>query len=113
MHFHLREVIFVTFNKSKSTTGEDQRSLHRLSYDFLERYLYLILYNAYLHMEKNRQFQCSFSRWMTEVAAPAGVYELLDNLGFFTLESAPSEYSRIKNRILDRHHKFPFTGCFA
>ncbi|CAG5127468.1 unnamed protein product, partial [Candidula unifasciata] len=113
MHFHLREVIFVTFNKSKSRTGEEQKSLHRLSYDFLERYLYLILYNAYLHLEKNGQFQRSFSKWMKEVAAPAGVYELLDNLGFFTLESAPSEYSRIKNRLLDRHHKLPFTGFFA
>ncbi|XP_055877580.1 paladin-like isoform X2 [Biomphalaria glabrata] len=113
MHFHLREVIFVVFNKGKSTTGAAKRYMNRLSYDFLERYLYLILYNAYLHMEKSGHFQRSFTRWMTEVAAPAGVYELLDNLGFFTLESSPSEFSRLKNRILDRQQKLPFSGVFV
>ncbi|CAL1539551.1 unnamed protein product [Lymnaea stagnalis] len=113
MHFHLREVIFVIFNKAKSSTGANQRYFHRLSYDLLERYLYLILYNAYLHMEKTGNFQRSFTCWMTEVAAPAGVFELLDNLGFFTLETAPSEFSRLKNRILDRQQKLPFTGLFV
>ncbi|XP_059140967.1 paladin-like isoform X2 [Physella acuta] len=113
MHFHLREVIFVIFNKAKSSSGATQRYLNRLSYDYLERYLYLILYNAYLHMEKNGQFQRTFTQWMTEVAAPAGVFEVLDNLGFFTLETAPSEFSRLKNRILDRQQKLPFTGLFV
>ncbi|XP_012936658.1 paladin [Aplysia californica] len=112
MHFHLREVIFVVFNKARSSTGESQQLLHKLSYDFLERYLYLILYNAYLHMEKGTQFKRSFTQWMREVAAPAGVYELLDNLGFFTLESSVSVYSRRKNRMLGRQQKLPFTGSF-
>ncbi|GFN91863.1 paladin [Plakobranchus ocellatus] len=114
MHFHLREVIFVTFNKAKSANcSSDRRQLHRLSYDYLERYLYLILFNAYLHTEKAGSFTRSFSQWMMEVAAPAGVYELLDNLGFFLLEQGISEFSRLKNRILDRRHKLPFTGHFV
>ncbi|GFR60006.1 paladin-like [Elysia marginata] len=114
MHFHLREVIFVTYNKAKSASGSsDRRQLHRLSHDYLERYLYLILFNAYLHMEKTGSFTRSFSQWMMEVAAPAGVYELLDNLGFFLLDQGISEFSRLKNRILDRRHKLPFTGHFV
>ncbi|RUS88534.1 hypothetical protein EGW08_003710 [Elysia chlorotica] len=98
--------------KSASNSA-DRRQLNRLSHDYLERYLYLILFNAYLHMEKSGGFARPFSQWMMEVAAPAGVYELLDNLGFFLLEQGVSEFSRLKNRLLDRRHKLPFTGHFV
>ncbi|NWV43096.1 PALD protein, partial [Grantiella picta] len=88
MHYHLREIIICTYRQGKS--GKDEREARLLqlrSLQYLERYIFLILFNAYLHLEKKDSWQRPFSLWMREVAAVAGVYEVLNQLGFPELES--------------------------
>ncbi|NXN17968.1 PALD protein, partial [Indicator maculatus] len=88
MHYHLREIIICTFRQGKSGRDEQERRTLRLrSLQYLERYIYLILFNAYLHLEKKDSWQRPFSLWMREVAAVAGIYEVLNQLGFPELES--------------------------
>ncbi|KFV65917.1 Paladin, partial [Dryobates pubescens] len=88
MHYHLREIIICTFRQGKSGRDEkERRTLHLRSLQYLERYLYLILFNSYLHLEKKDSWQRPFSLWMREVAAVAGIYEVLNQLGFPELES--------------------------
>ncbi|XP_009953447.1 PREDICTED: LOW QUALITY PROTEIN: paladin [Leptosomus discolor] len=88
MHYHLREIIICTYRQGKS--GKDEKEMRMLqlrSLQYLERYIYLILFNAYLHLEKKDSWQRPFSLWMREVAAVAGIYEVLNQLGFPELES--------------------------
>lgn len=88
MHYHLREIIICTYRQGKS--GKDERetwTLQLRSLQYLERYVFLILFNSYLHLEKKDSWQRPFSVWMREVAAVAGVYEVLNQLGFPELES--------------------------
>ncbi|XP_027521462.1 paladin [Corapipo altera] len=88
MHYHLREIIICTYRQGKSGKDEKEtRALQLRSLQYLERYIYLILFNAYLHLEKKDSWQRPFSLWMREVAAVAGVYEVLNQLGFPELES--------------------------
>ncbi|XP_071605079.1 paladin [Heliangelus exortis] len=88
MHYHLREIIICTFRQGKSGKDEKERRMLQLrSLQYLERYIYLILFNAYLHLEKKDSWQRPFSLWMREVAAVAGIYEVLNQLGFPELES--------------------------
>uniref|UniRef100_A0A8C2TD83 Phosphatase domain containing paladin 1 n=1 Tax=Coturnix japonica TaxID=93934 RepID=A0A8C2TD83_COTJA len=92
MHYHLREIIICTYRQGRSGKDEQERRLLRLrSLQYLERYIYLILFNAYLHLEKKDSWQRPFSLWMREVAAVAGVYEVLDGLGFPELEQLEDE----------------------
>ncbi|XP_025089894.1 paladin-like [Pomacea canaliculata] len=115
MHFHLREVIFVTYNKIKSATSElDRQELRRQSVDLLERYIYLILFNTYLAHEKGNHFQMPFSQWMQEVASEAGAYDILDNLCFTGLESPPNlQFSSRHERWSARHPAVPFYGEYV
>ncbi|XP_053927693.1 paladin [Cuculus canorus] len=88
MHYHLREIIICTYRQGKSVKDEkERRTLQLRSLQYLERYIYLILFNAYLHLEKKDSWQRPFSLWMREVAAVAGIYEVLNQLGFPELES--------------------------
>ncbi|NWR91044.1 PALD protein, partial [Furnarius figulus] len=88
MHYHLREIIICTYRQGKSGKDEKETRLLQLrSLQYLERYIYLILFNAYLHLEKKDSWQRPFSLWMREVASVAGVYEVLNQLGFPELES--------------------------
>uniref|UniRef100_A0A674GHX0 Paladin n=1 Tax=Taeniopygia guttata TaxID=59729 RepID=A0A674GHX0_TAEGU len=88
MHYHLREIIICTYRQGKSGKDErEARTLQLRSLQYLERYIFLILFNAYLHLEKKDSWQRPFSLWMREVAAVAGVYEVLNQLGFPELES--------------------------
>ncbi|XP_065602070.1 paladin [Cyrtonyx montezumae] len=92
MHYHLREIIICTYRQGRSGKDEQERRLLRLrSLQYLERYIYLILFNSYLHLEKKDSWQRPFSLWMREVAAVAGVYEVLDGLGFPELEQLEDE----------------------
>ncbi|XP_047925552.2 paladin isoform X2 [Anser cygnoides] len=92
MHYHLREIIICTYRQGRSGKDEQERRLLQLrSLQYLERYIYLILFNAYLHLEKKDSWQRPFSLWMREVAAVAGVYEVLDRLGFPELEGPEDE----------------------
>ncbi|ELT97506.1 hypothetical protein CAPTEDRAFT_103765 [Capitella teleta] len=87
MHYHMREIIFVTYNKmKKSKTSAEQTFQKKRSLDYLERYIYLILFNTYLHCERRTKWSSSFTSWMTNVAAKAGMYEILDNLAFLDFE---------------------------
>ncbi|XP_006889104.1 PREDICTED: paladin [Elephantulus edwardii] len=87
MHYHLREIIICTYRQAKAAKGErEARRLQLRSLQYLERYIYLILFNAYLHLEKADSWQRPFSAWMREVASKAGIYEILNQLGFPELE---------------------------
>ncbi|KAM4523970.1 paladin isoform 1-T6 [Odontesthes bonariensis] len=87
MHYHLREIIISTYRQIKSDKMEKgcQQLLLR-SLQYLERYIYLILFNTYLHLEKKDSWQRSFTLWMEQVAARAGVYDILNQLGFSEFE---------------------------
>ncbi|XP_067886515.1 paladin-like [Heterodontus francisci] len=87
MMHHLRELIINTYKKSKGAKDNNiAASLHLRSLQYLERYFYLILFATYLHLEKPGKWERSFKEWMAEVAAPAGVFEILDKLGFSEFE---------------------------
>ncbi|EGV93769.1 Paladin [Cricetulus griseus] len=67
--------------------AQEARRLQLRSLQYLERYIYLVLFNAYLRLEKAGSWQTPFSTWMREVATKAGIYEILNQLGFSELES--------------------------
>ncbi|XP_051009070.1 paladin [Acomys russatus] len=100
MHYHLREVIICTYRQAKATKeAQEARRLQLRSLQYLERYIYLILFNAYLRLEKASSWQRPFSTWMQEVATKAGIYEILNQLGFPELESTEDQpLSRLRYR---------------
>ena len=51
----------------KAITVEDQQNVKKRCLDLLERYIYLILFNTYLHCDRYNKWQRSFSTWMREV----------------------------------------------
>ncbi|WAQ96826.1 PALD-like protein [Mya arenaria] len=53
---------------------------------YLERYVHLILFNAYKYHDRQGGWKRPFSTWMKEVGARAGVYDVLDNLGFYDFD---------------------------
>nr|XP_055025465.1 phosphatase domain containing paladin 1b isoform X5 [Misgurnus anguillicaudatus] len=88
MHYHLREIIISTYRQIRTAKSEaDAQCLRLKSLQYLERYIYLILFNCYLHLEKKDSWRRSFSQWMHEVAARAGIYSILDHLGFSEFEN--------------------------
>ncbi|XP_078146960.1 paladin isoform X2 [Centroberyx gerrardi] len=88
MHYHLREIIICTYRQIKSAkTEKESQQLLLKSLQYLERYIYLILFNTYLHLEKKDSWQRSFTLWMEQVAARAGVYDILNQLGFSEFEN--------------------------
>ncbi|XP_067996434.1 LOW QUALITY PROTEIN: paladin [Melanerpes formicivorus] len=116
MHYHLREIIICTFRQGKSGRDEaERRTLHLRSLQYLERYVCLILFNAYLHLEKKDSWQRPFSLWMREVAAVAGIYEVLNQLGFPELESLEGKVlSTLRGRWqAQAGTSRPFRGDFA
>ncbi|XP_039991559.1 paladin isoform X2 [Xiphias gladius] len=67
MHYHLREIIISTYRQIKSgKTEKDCQQLLLRSLQCLERYIYLILFNTYLHLEKKDSWQRSFTLWMEQ-----------------------------------------------
>uniref|UniRef100_A0A8C0QE73 Paladin n=1 Tax=Canis lupus familiaris TaxID=9615 RepID=A0A8C0QE73_CANLF len=53
MHYHLREIIICTYRQARAAKSEQEaRRLQLRSLQYLERYVYLVLFNAYLHLEK-------------------------------------------------------------
>ncbi|XP_038599862.1 paladin isoform X1 [Tachyglossus aculeatus] len=92
MHYHLREIIICTYRQGKAAKEEQEvRTLQLRSLQYLERYIYLILFNAYLHLEKKGSWQRPFSVWMREVAAKAGIYDILNQLGFTEFETTENQ----------------------
>ncbi|XP_067876834.1 paladin-like isoform X2 [Heterodontus francisci] len=116
MHYHLREIIICTYRQIKAAKSEKEMQLLQLrSLQYLERYIYLILFNTYLHLEKKDSWQRPFSVWMYEVAAKAGVYEILNHLGFPEFEDPEdTPLSRLCYRWLQQStNTLPFRGEFV
>ncbi|XP_042363457.1 paladin isoform X2 [Plectropomus leopardus] len=115
MHYHLREIIICTYRQIKSgkTEKECQQLLLR-SLQYLERYIYLILFNTYLHLEKKESWQRSFTLWMEQVAARAGVYDILNQLGFSEFENPrDTPLARLRCRWQQQNiQSLPFRGEF-
>uniref|UniRef100_A0A1A7YHZ2 Paladin n=2 Tax=Iconisemion striatum TaxID=60296 RepID=A0A1A7YHZ2_9TELE len=115
MHYHLREIIICTYRqiKHEKTEKECQQQLLR-SLQYLERYIYLILFNTYLHLEKKDSWQRSFSLWMEQVAARAGVYDILNQLGFSEFEDPrDTPLARLRCRWQQQNiQSLPFRGEF-
>lgn len=63
-------ILLVLQAKATKETQEAQ-SLQLRSLQYLERYIYLILFNAYLRLEKTSSWQRPFSTWMQEVRKDA------------------------------------------
>ncbi|XP_078284549.1 paladin [Rhinoraja longicauda] len=115
MHYHLREIIICTYRQIKTAKSEKEVQLLQLrSLQYLERYIYLILFNTYLHLEKKDIWKRPFSIWMHEVAAKAGVYEILNRLGFLEFEEPENiPLSRLCCRWLQQcTNTLPFQGEF-
>ncbi|XP_060056157.1 paladin isoform X4 [Erinaceus europaeus] len=106
MHYHLREVIISTYRQAKAAKVEQEAlRLQLRSLQYLERYIFLVLFNAYLHLEKAGSWQRPFSTWMREVAAEAGIYEILNQLGFPELEHMEEQpFSRLRYRWQEQNH---------
>nr|XP_031538112.1 paladin isoform X2 [Vicugna pacos] len=93
------------FEAKAARSEQEARRLQLRSLQYLERYVYLVLFNAYLHLEKAGSWQRPFSTWMREVAAKAGVYEILNQLGFPELESVEDQpFSRLRCRWQEQSH---------
>ncbi|XP_012413837.1 paladin [Trichechus manatus latirostris] len=87
------------FEAKAAKEEQEARRLQLRSLQYLERYVYLILFNAYLHLEKASSWQRPFSTWMREVASKAGVYEILNQLGFSELEDTEAQpFSKLRYR---------------
>ncbi|XP_066548991.1 paladin [Amia ocellicauda] len=115
MHYHLREIIICTYRQIKTAKCEKEMQLLLLkSLQYLERYIYLILFNTYLHLEKKDSWQRPFSVWMYEVAARAGVYDILNQLGFSEFENPKdTPLARLRCRWQQQNvHSLPFRGEF-
>uniref|UniRef100_A0A8C2ZG25 Paladin n=1 Tax=Cyclopterus lumpus TaxID=8103 RepID=A0A8C2ZG25_CYCLU len=115
MHYHLREIIICTYRQIKS--GKTEKACQQLllrSLQYLERYIYLILFNTYLHLEKKDSWQRSFTLWMEQVAARAGVYDILNQLCFSEFENPrDSLLARLRCRWQRQNiQSLPFRGEF-
>ncbi|XP_070544590.1 paladin-like [Ptychodera flava] len=117
MHYHAREVIFSTFNKIKTAKTEEDAALYRRqSINYLERYIYLILFNTYLHMERVDNWEKPFTQWVEEFGRKVRAYEVLDNLDFkqdFPEDDGAGRYSRIRWRWILKRPKQIFRGQFV
>ncbi|XP_053731152.1 paladin isoform X2 [Synchiropus splendidus] len=115
MHYHLREIIICTYRQIKSGKSEkDCEQLLLKSLQYLERYIYLILFNTYLHLEKKDSWQRPFGLWMEQVAASAGVYDILNQLDFSEFK-APRDSSLARLRFRwqrQRVQSLPYRGEF-
>ncbi|XP_051508181.1 phosphatase domain containing paladin 1b isoform X4 [Myxocyprinus asiaticus] len=113
MHYHLREIIISTYRQIKTAKSEaDAQWLRLRSLQYLERYIYLILFNCYLHLEKKDSWRRSFSQWMYQVAARAGIYAILNHLGFSEFENLDDPLlARLRFRWLPHSvHTLPMRG---
>lgn len=69
-------VWFVCVWQIKSCKCETEiQALTLKSLLYLERYMYLILFNTYLHLEKRDSWQRSFSDWMIQVTSHTHKYK--------------------------------------
>uniref|UniRef100_A0A671SI29 Phosphatase domain containing paladin 1 n=1 Tax=Sinocyclocheilus anshuiensis TaxID=1608454 RepID=A0A671SI29_9TELE len=91
LHYHLREIIICSYRQvgGSSKCETEIQALILKSLLYLERYMYLILFNTYLHLEKRDSWQRSFSDWMLQVRSDV---RLLLSPFSFTLDfKSPSQ----------------------
>ncbi|XP_077359484.1 paladin isoform X2 [Festucalex cinctus] len=117
MHYHLREIIICTYRQIKSVkSAKECHGLLLRSLQYLERYIYLILFNTYLHLEKKNSWQRSFALWMQQVASKAGVYDVLNRLSFCEFkgprDEAPLGRLRWRWQQPNLVPELPFRGQF-
>ncbi|KAL6487175.1 hypothetical protein MHYP_G00038010 [Metynnis hypsauchen] len=115
MHYHLREIIICSYKQIKTAKTEAESQQLRLrSLQYLERYIYLILFNSYLHLEKKDSWRRPFSLWMHQVAARAGIYATLNQLGFPEFEAhKDSPLASLRYRWQQPSvHSLPIRGYF-
>ncbi|XP_062851289.1 phosphatase domain containing paladin 1b isoform X2 [Trichomycterus rosablanca] len=115
MHYHLREIIICSYKQIKTAKSEAELQQLRLrSLQYLERYIYLILFNTYLHLEKKDSWRRPFSQWMYQVAAKAGIYTILNQLGFPEFESSKNSPLASLRYRWQQHHSYslPIRGEF-
>lgn len=62
----------------------DAQWLRLRSLQYLERYIYLILFNCYLHLEKKDSWRRSFSQWMYQVKPDSLAYFRKRNISHIT-----------------------------
>lgn len=97
-HFHLREMILATYNMAVKTSDADtKKNIYCQSILLLERYIYLILFNAYWNLENNPQ-QKSFHQWMSSDAQTAGIHKILNNLHISEKEFGDIKISTLRDR---------------
>lgn len=60
-------------------------------------------------MERRTKWQRSFSEWMTQVAAAAGVYDILDNFGFHDFEKTEERLKALRWRWRESFRGKPST----
>uniref|UniRef100_A0AAR2LY02 Paladin n=1 Tax=Pygocentrus nattereri TaxID=42514 RepID=A0AAR2LY02_PYGNA len=110
MHYHLREIIICSYKQAKA----ESQQLRLRSLQYLERYIYLILFNSYLHLEKKDSWRRPFSLWMHQVAARAGIYATLNQLGFPEFEAhKDSPLASLRYRWQQPSvHSLPIRGDF-
>lgn len=84
MHYHLREHLNPTYKKARRAKDfEEYLVLKHRAYLGLEFYAFLIIFNCYLHQEKETLWRkISFTEWMSKYASRLGVLDVLNNLGF-------------------------------
>ncbi|XP_041920738.1 phosphatase domain containing paladin 1b isoform X2 [Alosa sapidissima] len=115
MHYHLREMIICAYRKTKAAKTEKESQVWQLkSLQYLERYIYLILFNTYLHLEKKDSWRRPFATWTHQVAARAGIFTILNQLGFPEFDK-PRDMSLSSLRCRWRQppaHALPIRGEF-
>ena len=68
MKYQKCDIFVVTFQIRTAKTEEDAATYQRQSINYLDRYMYLILFNTYLHMERVDHWDKPFTQWTEEVS---------------------------------------------
>lgn len=71
------ELLFLFSQIKSAKTEKEAEQLLLRSLQYLERYIYLILFNTYLHLEKKDSWQRSFTQWMLQVVSPPPYFRCL------------------------------------
>lgn len=61
------DILLLILQAKATKEAQEAQRLQLRSLQYLERYIYLILFNAYLRLEKTSSWQRPFSTWMREV----------------------------------------------
>nr|CAH8871870.1 unnamed protein product [Trichobilharzia regenti] len=98
MHFHTREEIYFTYVKARDEINPEKKlKLRKRSLAYLEKYFFLILFNAYLHDQQPQRWKLPFETWIQQVTHQVCFMNLLDNFGFPEFEE-PDKLRRIRER---------------